>query len=62
MVVEFLRRQGRARHEAESRVEIGKREPLDDRIAAFDLGPALETGKRASAGVAGKLLRHVKPR
>jgi hypothetical protein len=59
MMVELLRYQGDPRHEAESFVEIRKHEFLADCIATADFAPAMQPCKRATAGIAGKLLRHI---
>src|SRR6516165_3164621 len=58
MMVEFLRDQRRARHEAEGLVEVAEREFPADGVAALHLAPAVELGERALAGGAGQFLCH----
>ena len=52
MMIELFRHQRGAGHEAEGLIEIGKDELFGDGVAAVDLGPALEPGKRSLARLA----------
>src|SRR5262249_32335722 len=58
MVIELLRDQRRARHEAERFVEIFEREFFDAGVATFDFAPAVKLGERALARAAGQFLCH----
>src|SRR5262245_431304 len=58
MMVEFLRDQRRARHEAEGFAEVGEREIPADGVAALHLAPAMELGERARAGASGQFVCH----
>src|SRR5262249_52293933 len=58
MMVEFLRDQRRARHEAEGLVEVLEREFPADGVTALHLAPAVELGEGALAGGAGQFLCH----
>src|SRR5215813_11199824 len=58
MVIELLRDQRRARHEAERLVEIFEREFFDDGVATFDFAPTVKLGERALARAAGQFVCH----
>src|SRR5262249_49724774 len=57
-MVELLRDQGGARHEAESRVEVLEGEGAGDGVTALHLAPAREFRERRLARRAGQFLGH----